>query len=131
MDVHASPAALPELQEFVGAFQVRFRRPEGRAALERYTTGLLTELPNKNCDTIAQAVPGTSAQRLQEFLTKMQWDEEDLNRQRMVKMIAEATRATGCWCSTIRAFPSKGPPRSGSSGNIRAPWVRWATARWR
>jgi hypothetical protein len=37
---------------------VRFRRPEGRAALERYTTGLLTELPNKNCDTMAQAVPG-------------------------------------------------------------------------
>jgi hypothetical protein len=64
MDVHASPAELPELQEFLGAFQVRFRRPEGREALERYTTGLLTELPNKNCDTMAQAVPGTSAQRL-------------------------------------------------------------------
>jgi hypothetical protein len=43
MDVHASPAELPELQEFLGAFQVRFRRPEGRAALKRYTTGLLTD----------------------------------------------------------------------------------------
>jgi hypothetical protein len=70
MDVHASPAEFPELQEFLASFEVRFRRPEGRAALERYTTGLLTELPNKNCDTIAQAVPGTSEQRLQEFLTK-------------------------------------------------------------
>jgi chemotaxis protein MotB len=29
-------------------------------------TGLLTELPNKNCDTIAQAVPSTSEQRLSE-----------------------------------------------------------------
>jgi hypothetical protein len=74
--VHASPAELTELQEFVGIFRVRFRRPEGREALERYTTGLLTELPNKNCDTIAQAVPGTSAQRLQEFLANMQWDAE-------------------------------------------------------
>ena len=83
MDVHASPAELPELQEFLGAFQVRFRRPEGRQALERYTTGLLTELPNKNCDTMATAVPGTSEQRLQEFLTTMQWDEDDLNRQRV------------------------------------------------
>ena len=46
-------------------------------------TGLLTELPTKNCDTIAQAVPSTSEQRLQEFLTNMQWDEEDLNRQRV------------------------------------------------
>jgi hypothetical protein len=58
MDVHASPAELPELQEFLASFQVRFRRPEGQEALARYTTGLLTELPNKNCDTIAQAAPG-------------------------------------------------------------------------
>jgi hypothetical protein len=83
MDVHASPDELPELKEFLGTLQVRFRRPEGREALERYPTGLLTEVPTKNCDMIAQAVPGTSEQRLQEFLTIMQWDETDLNRQRV------------------------------------------------
>jgi SRSO17 transposase len=71
MDVHASPETLPELQTFLDNFQVRFRRPEAKTALERYTTGLLTELPNKNCDTMAQAVPGTSEQRLQGFLTRM------------------------------------------------------------
>jgi hypothetical protein len=60
MDVHASPDVLPELKEFLGSFRVRFRRPEGAGTLERYMTGLLTELPHKNCDTIAQAVPGTS-----------------------------------------------------------------------
>jgi SRSO17 transposase len=108
MDVHASPAALPELQEFLAAFQVRFRRPEGWAALERYAVGLLTELPNKNCDTIAQAVPGTSEQRLQEFLTKMQWDEEDLNRQRVRKMIAEATRGEGVLVFDDTGFPKQG-----------------------
>jgi SRSO17 transposase len=110
MDVHSSPAALPEFQEFLSAFQVRFRRPEGRAALERYTTGLLTELPNKNGDTIAQAVPGTSAQRLQEFLTNMQWDEEDLNRQRVGKMIAEATHGDG-----VLVFDDTGFPKQGSA----------------
>jgi SRSO17 transposase len=108
MDVHASPAELPELQEFLASFQVRFRRPEGRAALERYTTGLLTELPNKNCDTIAQAVPGTSAQRLQEFLTNMQWDEEDLNWQRVQKMLAEATRGEGVLVFDDTGFPKQG-----------------------
>jgi SRSO17 transposase len=108
MDVHASPAELPELQEFLAAFQVRFHRPEGRAALERYTVGLLTELPNKNCDTIAQAVPGTSEQRLQEFLTKMPWDEEDLNRQRVQKMIAEATRGEGVLVFDDTGFPKQG-----------------------
>src|ERR1700752_1602721 len=95
MDVHASPAALPELQEFLGAFQVRFRRPEGRHALERYTTGLLTQLPHKHGDTIAQMVPGTSVQRLQACLTNMPWDEEDRNRQRVTKMIAAATQGDG------------------------------------
>ena len=108
MDVHASPAELPELQAFLGAFQVRFRRPEGREALERSTTGLLTELPNKNGDTIAQAVPETSAQRLQEFLTKMQWDEEDLNRQRVQKMIAEARRGDGVLILDDTGFPKQG-----------------------
>ncbi len=108
MDVHASPAALPELREFLSSFQVRFRRPEGREALERYTTGLLTELPNKNCDTIAQAVPGTSAQRLQEFLTNMQWDEEDLNRQRVQKMVAEASGGEGVLIIDDTGFPKQG-----------------------
>jgi hypothetical protein len=35
MDVHASPAALPEWPAFLRAFQVRCRRPEGAEALER------------------------------------------------------------------------------------------------
>jgi SRSO17 transposase len=108
MDVHASPVELPELQEFLASFQVRFRRPEGREALARYTTGLLTEVPNKNCDTFAQAVPGTSEQRLQEFLTNMQWDEEDLNRQRVQKMMAEATRGDGVLVVDDTGFPKQG-----------------------
>jgi SRSO17 transposase len=108
MDVHASPAAWPEWHAFVGTFQVRFRRPEGRQALERYTTGLLTELPTKNGDTIAQAVPGTSAQRLQAFLTNMPWDEEDLNRQRVTKRIAEATRGDGVLVFDDTGFAKQG-----------------------
>jgi SRSO17 transposase len=110
MNVHASPAALPELHACLSAFQGRFRRPEGREALERSTTGLLTELPNKNGDTIAQAVPGPSAQRLQEFLTNMPWDEEDLNRQRVQKMITEATTGDG-----VLVFDDTGLPKRGTA----------------
>jgi SRSO17 transposase len=108
MDVHASPDELPELQEFLGSFQVRFRRPEGADALERYTTGLLTELPNKHCDTIAQAVPGTSEQRLQEFLTNMQWDAADLNGPRVHTMLAEATLGDGVLVLDDTGFPKQG-----------------------
>src|SRR5215467_9278709 len=75
------------VERVLGTFQVRFRRPEGREALERYTTGLLTELPNKNCDTITQAVPGTSEQQLQGLLTTTAWDEDDLNRQRVRRLL--------------------------------------------
>jgi SRSO17 transposase len=108
MEAHASPATLPELEEFLASFRVRFRRPEGEAALERYLTGLLTELPNKNCDTMAQAVPGTSEQRLQEFLTTMQWDHDDLNRQRVAKLIAEATVGKGALIVDDTGFVKKG-----------------------
>jgi len=99
---------LPELDEFLATFQVRFRRPEGKAALERYLTGLLTELPNKNCDTMAEAVPGTNEQRLQEFLTNMQWDEQDLNCQRVAKMIAEATVGNGVLLFDDTGFAKQG-----------------------
>jgi SRSO17 transposase len=108
MDAHASPDELPELKEFLGSFEVRFRRPEGADALERYTTGLLTELPTKNCDTIAQAVPGTREQRLQEFLTNMQWDEEDLNHHRVQKMITEATLGDGTLVLDDTGFAKQG-----------------------
>lgn len=58
--------------------------------MEHDTTSLLTELPHKNWDTIAQEVPRTREQRPQTFLTNVQWDAEDLNRQRVMRMIAEA-----------------------------------------
>jgi SRSO17 transposase len=108
MDVHASPAALPELEAFLSTFKVRFRRREAKAALERYLMGLLTELPNKNCDTMSQAVPGTPEQRLQGLLTTMQWDEEALNRQRVEKMIAEATVANGVLIFDDTGFAKQG-----------------------
>ena len=79
----APTESLPELAEYLRPFRVHFARSEGPHALDRYLTGLLTELPNKNCDTIAQAVPDTSEQQLQGLLTAMAWDEDDLNRQRV------------------------------------------------
>ncbi len=108
MDVHASPDLLPELYAFLSTFKVHFRRPEAKAALERYLTGLLTELPNKNCDTMAQAVPGTHEQRLQGFLTTMNWDEEELNRQRVNKMIADATIGHGVLIFDDTGFAKQG-----------------------
>lgn len=108
MEVQSSPAEWPELHAFWGALRVRCRRPEGREALERDTTGLLTALPTTNGDTMAQAVPGTRAQRVQECLTTMPWDEEDRNRQRVHKMRAEATTGDGVLVGDETGVPKPG-----------------------
>lgn len=92
---HAPGTPLPELAEFLAPFRAHFRRSEGPQALERYLTGLLTEHPNKNCDTLARIVPGTSEQRLQGLLTAMAWDEEDLNRQRVERLLTLPTEGDG------------------------------------
>lgn len=86
---------LPELAEFLAPFRVRFTRREGTAALERHCTGLPTEHPNKNFDTLAQLVPGTSEQQLQGLLTAMAWGEGDLNRQRVGFMAGLPTEGDG------------------------------------
>ena len=129
MDVHASPAELPALKELLGAFQGRFRRPEGAPAVERSLTGLLTELPTKNCDTMAHAVPGTSEQPRQEFLTTMPWDAEDLHRQRVSKMIVEATLGDGVLVLDDPGLAPQGKASGGWPASMRARWARWAPVR--
>ena len=105
---HAPASALPELAEFLGPFHVQFRRSEGRRALERYLTGLLTEHPNKNCDTLASVIPGTSEQRLQGLLTSMDWDEDDLNRQRVQSRLRLPTEGDGVLIFDDTGFAKQG-----------------------
>lgn len=99
---------LPELAEFLEPFRVHFRRSEGRQSLERYLSGLLTEHPNKNCDTLAQIVPGTSEQRLQGLLTGIDWDEADLNRQRVETMLRLPSEGDGVLIFDDTGFAKQG-----------------------
>jgi hypothetical protein len=59
----ASPDPLPELITFLEPFAPLFRRKTSRASLERYVTGLLTDLPHETCETInvvASQSPGST-----------------------------------------------------------------------
>src|SRR6266542_2493084 len=87
----AATEPLPALADFLQPFHMQFGRRESQAALERYLTGLLTDHPRKNCDTLPTIVPGTSEQQLQGLLTTMQWDATALNRQRVERMLTLPT----------------------------------------
>jgi SRSO17 transposase len=118
---------MPELAEFLAAFEVHFiQRPSARS-LERYVTGLLTEHPVKNCDTLAQVVPATSEQRLQYLLTDMAWDHEDLNRQRVRRMLQLATEGDAVVVVDDTGFAKQGRRSLGVqrqySGSTRARWA--------
>jgi SRSO17 transposase len=99
---------LPELVEFLALFDGQFVRSEARQALERYITGLLTEHPRKNCDTLAQVVPSTSEQRLQGLLTRMAWDDENLNRQRVQWLAGLPTEGDGVLIFDDTGFAKQG-----------------------
>src|SRR5512147_1615908 len=92
---HVPSEPLPELDEFLKPFHALFRRRASQTAMERYLTGLLTEHPAKNCDTLADIIPGTNEQQLQGLLTQMVWDEIALNQRRVQIMCALPTEGDG------------------------------------
>jgi SRSO17 transposase len=77
---------LPELAEFLAPLRVYFTQGPSAETLRQYLTGLLSEHPNKNCDTLAEVVPETNEQQFNHLLTDMVWDETALNRQRIARM---------------------------------------------
>jgi SRSO17 transposase len=88
----ASTDPLPEIAHFLKPFAPLFRRSQSRHSLERYITGLLTDLDRKNCDTIAAAVAGTSTERLQHLLTDADWDSRQLDGARVRSLSARSPK---------------------------------------
>ena len=104
---------MPELEAFLRPFTVNFVQRPSATVLERYVSGLLTECPKKNCDTIAQLVPGTSEQQLQYLLTDMAWDEEDLNAQRITQMLTLSTEGDAVIILDDTGFRKQGKRSAG------------------
>lgn len=105
---HAASTPLPELAAFLAPFHPAFARSEGRHLMERYITGLLSEHPNKNCDTLAQVIPGTSEQSFQGLLTTMVWDDAAVNQARVQRMCALPTDGDGVLAVDDTGFLKKG-----------------------
>lgn len=103
----ASSDPLPELDAFLKPFAPLFRRAQSRQSLERYTTGLLTDLSRKNCDTISAAVAGTSTERLQHLLTDAEWDPKELDAVRVRSLGAKSPEG-GILVLDDTSFPKQG-----------------------
>jgi SRSO17 transposase len=91
----AGPEALTDLVEFLDPFTSLLLRSQSRHALERYTTGLLADLPRKTASDLGRSIAGTNGQRLQEFLTRTQWDPRALDHLRVGRMVAHASVGLG------------------------------------
>jgi SRSO17 transposase len=102
-----SPDPLPELAAFLAPFAPLFRRATSCRSLERYVTGLLTDLPRKNCETIAQAVANTSLEQLQHLLTDAAWDPLALDEQR-VRLLVEQSPPQGVLVLDDTGLPKQG-----------------------
>ena len=103
----ASSEPLPEISAFLEPFAPLFRRAQSRHSLERYVTGLLTDLDRKNCDTIAAALAGTSTERLQHLLTDADWDSLELDGARVRSLSAKSPKG-GVLVLDDTSFPKQG-----------------------
>jgi len=99
---------LVDLGAFLEPFGELVRRSESREAMERYATGLLADLDRKTAAGIGGALPGTNAQRIQEFLTNTAWDVAEMDRLRIQHMIQHAAVGDGVVVIDDTGFPKKG-----------------------
>ena len=127
----ASSDPLPELAAFLEPLAPLFRRVQSRQSLERYVTGLLSDLSRKNCDTIAAAVAATSTERLQHLLTDAEWDPQELDALR-VRRLSEKSPERGILLLDETSFPKKKGKRSVGVARQYCGefWARSPTARW-
>jgi SRSO17 transposase len=104
----APRAPLPELAEFLAPLRVHFTQGPSVETLRQYLTGLLSEHPNKNCDTLAELVPQTNEQQFNHLLTDMVWDETALNHQRTARMQALPSEGDGVLILDDTGFEKQG-----------------------
>ena len=104
---------LPELAEFLAPMRVHFTQGPSAETLRQYVSGLLSEHPHKNCDTLAAVMPEMSEQQLQYLLTDMVWDEQALNRQRSAPMLSLPSTGDGVLIFDDTGFDKKGRHSAG------------------
>jgi SRSO17 transposase len=99
--VEEAGLACRNLDELMGCLAGCFARAEPRRQARKYVTGLMSDLPRKNCWALAEQAGDQTPDKMQRLLERAAWDASVAMHAVRTFVVARlwVLRLVRCWCS--------------------------------